>query len=357
MRRSFASLWQRLCRHAEIASALSDPRRIGELEAFRRALITACGDEPRVGLASNDPARVLAFADPLELPMTEYLGLVLAARHAALYELEVTGEFACLARYGAAAAPLPADGVLASWLVERGPLIRSTLSLDGLSLEESEALLGELDRLNAACLVPLCVEEHVTHVLALGASWWRAYDAMDAAALSLALAACSRSRARMSAGLPSVTAAQHGEEARECEAVLSLWQSLRAGSSVRVLVVDESPKVVEILTQLFHSFGLLVTGCSDELQTIEALQRERPDLVVLDLSFRRRVPAEVVRAMRVWTPEAVVFGMTSGFGEMFLEPWMAPVVQSVFRKPLRLAALLRAVLEAACELSLRETAI
>jgi CheY-like chemotaxis protein len=54
---------------------------------------------------------------------------------------------------------------------------------------------------------------------------------------------------------------------------------------VRVLVVDDSRDVLEVVTQMLEHGGATVTAVSAAEEALEVLQRERPHVLVSDLSM------------------------------------------------------------------------
>jgi CheY-like chemotaxis protein len=54
---------------------------------------------------------------------------------------------------------------------------------------------------------------------------------------------------------------------------------------VRVLVVDDAPYVRDVVTQMLKSSGAQVTAVASAEEALDALQRERPDVLLSDLSM------------------------------------------------------------------------
>jgi DNA-binding response OmpR family regulator len=70
----------------------------------------------------------------------------------------------------------------------------------------------------------------------------------------------------------------------------------RAPSSV--LIVDDEPAIVEILSTYLRDEGFHVHVAHDGDEALRVVQRERPDLVLLDLSLPTMSGVEVFRAIR-----------------------------------------------------------
>lgn len=66
-----------------------------------------------------------------------------------------------------------------------------------------------------------------------------------------------------------------------------------------VLVVDDEPPTVELLTDMLSSQGYRVLSAPDGRQGLELARAERPDLIVLDLLMPEATGFEVVRELRM----------------------------------------------------------
>ena len=53
----------------------------------------------------------------------------------------------------------------------------------------------------------------------------------------------------------------------------------------KILVVDDDPNVVYYLVGLFHDNGYETCSASDATEAFDVLQKERPDLITLDLDM------------------------------------------------------------------------
>ncbi len=65
-----------------------------------------------------------------------------------------------------------------------------------------------------------------------------------------------------------------------------------------VLVVDDEPEIVRILRDYLERAGFAVLTASDGATAVEAARRQRPDLVLLDLSLPSLDGLDVARALR-----------------------------------------------------------
>ena len=53
----------------------------------------------------------------------------------------------------------------------------------------------------------------------------------------------------------------------------------------KVLVVDDEPEIVSVITKLFRSKGYEVATAGNGVQAIQVAIKERPDLLILDISM------------------------------------------------------------------------
>ncbi len=65
-----------------------------------------------------------------------------------------------------------------------------------------------------------------------------------------------------------------------------------------ILVVEDEPKIVRLARDYLERSGFRVVTAADGNSAIDAAQRERPDLVVLDLNLPGRDGLDVCRAIR-----------------------------------------------------------
>jgi DNA-binding NarL/FixJ family response regulator len=69
---------------------------------------------------------------------------------------------------------------------------------------------------------------------------------------------------------------------------------------LRILIADDSAPVAEMLKELLEDPGRVeVVGSADsEEAVLEAMRRDRPDVVILDLQLRTGSGTDVIRALR-----------------------------------------------------------
>ncbi len=90
----------------------------------------------------------------------------------------------------------------------------------------------------------------------------------------------------------------------------------------RVLVVEDSPAQREMISGLLKESGLEVSSVSDGVEALEAIQGQRPDLVVLDIVMPRMNGYEVCRRLKADpATQAMPIVMCSSKGEEFDRYW------------------------------------
>ena len=70
------------------------------------------------------------------------------------------------------------------------------------------------------------------------------------------------------------------------------------GPGLKVLVVDDDPKAIDLVTLLLKDTASTVLRASNGREGVEAARRERPDLIVLDLMMPEMTGFEVVEALQ-----------------------------------------------------------
>ena len=111
----------------------------------------------------------------------------------------------------------------------------------------------------------------------------------------------------------------------------------------RILVVDDEPDIVTILTKYFTDAGLSVDAASHGGDALIAVSQYRPDVVLLDVLMEGLNGVQVLERIRALDPAIRVI-MISGSGDSTLRPKaMAMGAFAYVPKPLSLPDLLRAV--------------
>ena len=111
----------------------------------------------------------------------------------------------------------------------------------------------------------------------------------------------------------------------------------------RILVVDDEPDIVAILTKYFSDAGFSVDAASHGGDALIAVSQYRPDVVLLDVLMEGLNGVQVLERIRALDPAIRVI-MISGSGDSTLRPRaMAMGAFAYVPKPLSLSDLHRAV--------------
>ncbi len=108
----------------------------------------------------------------------------------------------------------------------------------------------------------------------------------------------------------------------------------------RILVVDDDPLMVRTLCDVLRHFGYEADGLASGEAAVEAVTRNPPAAVVMDIRMAGMSGVEALRQMRELRPNLPVILMTAHSStEVLMEANMAGV-DAVFSKPLALPMLL-----------------
>jgi DNA-binding NarL/FixJ family response regulator len=87
---------------------------------------------------------------------------------------------------------------------------------------------------------------------------------------------------------------------------------------VRIVVADDHPAMLAAVTETLERAGYTVVACArDGRSAVEAVERERPDVAVLDVQMPQLNGIEVVRAVRGAAPDTA-FVFYTAFGDRAL---------------------------------------
>jgi two-component system response regulator (stage 0 sporulation protein F) len=79
----------------------------------------------------------------------------------------------------------------------------------------------------------------------------------------------------------------------------------------RILVVDDEKPVLDVLSEYLQSQGYTIHSASGGIEALAAAERERPDLVLLDLRMPGLDGLEVLRRLRQAGPRPLVIMVTA----------------------------------------------
>ena len=111
----------------------------------------------------------------------------------------------------------------------------------------------------------------------------------------------------------------------------------------RLLVVDDTPYVREILHEYFTDIGYRVDTVEDGEQAFETLGRERPDVVLLDLMMPRIDGIDVLTGILLMDPALPVVVLTASTDELLARHLIAHGAFDFVPKPFDFDALERVV--------------
>jgi DNA-binding NtrC family response regulator len=116
-----------------------------------------------------------------------------------------------------------------------------------------------------------------------------------------------------------------------------------ARASGRILIVDDEPEVVTILTKYFNDAGYSVDAAAHGGDALIAVSHHRPDVVVLDILMEGLDGVQVLERIRELDPAIRVI-MITGSSDVSLKPAaMAMGAFAYVTKPVSLEQLHRAV--------------
>jgi two-component system response regulator ResD len=90
---------------------------------------------------------------------------------------------------------------------------------------------------------------------------------------------------------------------------------MEAHSRGSVLVVDDEPTIAEVVARYLERAGYRTRVAGNGLQALEAVAKQRPDLVVLDLMLPGIDGLEVMRRLREQDPERIALILLTAKGE------------------------------------------
>lgn len=119
--------------------------------------------------------------------------------------------------------------------------------------------------------------------------------------------------------------------------------------NAKILIVDDEPAIGRLLTYQLRSCDYAVQYVSDGLSALERIERERPDLVLLDVMMPTISGWEVCRQIRAYSNVPVIMltaknsdadivtGLTAGADDYIAKPFNMPHLQARIEAVLRRA--------------------
>lgn len=67
---------------------------------------------------------------------------------------------------------------------------------------------------------------------------------------------------------------------------------------IKVLIVDDDKKLQDLLKEYLEGYGLKILSCFDGAGVVELIQKEKPDVVILDIMLPDKDGLEILREVR-----------------------------------------------------------
>lgn len=334
---------------------LGDPDRLNGLKDFQQSLQIWCGEDP--GVFFSLTRRVQGPDHIGRLSLADDLAVFLQAQHAALYYRKTDGAFELIAAFGKPTGPIQFPGLLIRWLMEHdAPLVCTQLSLQGLSLQEAESLLEEVDALGASVVVPLTtwLDGELKGVLVVGPPLAGEYGQEEILRLCQHGQAIMKALLHRESGRPTYGEIQAEREAMTRKVIDEWWPLFQPNPPLRFLILDELPEVADYLCELFAMRGISAEGYSSQEEALKALDKLRPDVLLVDLSLHQKMPLTLLKSVAAQFPEALLFGITTGWTNTDDSVATELGVRRIFHKPCRIEPMVYEILEAILTHRLRE---
>lgn len=118
-----------------------------------------------------------------------------------------------------------------------------------------------------------------------------------------------------------------------------------SGRAYKVLAADDDPALLAMLADNLSMAGYDVTTAGDGRAAIDTALRERPDLIILDLTLPDMDGMEVIRALRahVLTREVAIVLLTAVRAPTAVETGFASGADDYITKPFAISHLLARV--------------
>lgn len=113
-----------------------------------------------------------------------------------------------------------------------------------------------------------------------------------------------------------------------------------------ILLVDDEPHIRKFVTLLVRQLGTpTIHEAADGEEALELYDRERPDLVLLDISMPLMDGLETLKRLRIMDPDATVIMLTSMANRQSVEQALAHGAVNYLRKDLPKDEMLQALRE------------
>lgn len=108
----------------------------------------------------------------------------------------------------------------------------------------------------------------------------------------------------------------------------------------KILVVDDSPEVLESINQALQAEGALTQTCTDGNSAVRICEVDPPELCVLDMMLPKRSGFLVLERIKVIRPSVLVIMVTANEGKRHQQYAESLGVDGYLLKPVRLERLI-----------------
>lgn len=112
------------------------------------------------------------------------------------------------------------------------------------------------------------------------------------------------------------------------------------GEPIRILVVDDDPRVREVLTAMLESSGYEVEVAANGRDAVAALQKSKFTAILTDLVMPEQEGIETIKMIRTDYPEVKIIAMSGAFGGDYLRIAGYMGAHSTLAKPIKMETLL-----------------
>ncbi|MCL2639969.1 MAG: response regulator [Phycisphaerales bacterium] len=112
-----------------------------------------------------------------------------------------------------------------------------------------------------------------------------------------------------------------------------------------ILIVDDDPDVLAALSMTLQDQGAKVITAADGMQAVEVFEKEKPDLVILDMMLPKRsgfLVLEHIKAKK-HDPRPKIIMITGNLGSRHKSYAESQGVDDYINKPFRMARLLESI--------------
>jgi CheY-like chemotaxis protein len=112
----------------------------------------------------------------------------------------------------------------------------------------------------------------------------------------------------------------------------------------RILVVDDEPEIRQVVTEFLESRGYRVLTAASGLEAVTAVQRDRPDLVLMDVMMPQMNGLQALQRIRQIDPGVGIIMLTAVEDEAIAREAMEGQAYDYITKPLDFGYLELAIL-------------